>query len=244
MFKRILKICSLVILAVFVVIFVLLLLDKDYSTTEEVSLSIEEKTSPKRTYFPHEDSLRHQNLLTEFGQHKNLPKGFEIQALVALSHYPQLKNTEIDFVLRDTKGSLYSQPKVSTVLLPWKKRKYTVLIDTVKLIDYTRPTLLENLPYNAQIGVIGHELAHTIFYLDKKATRLSWTAFRYQFSEKYLTQFENETDIRTIDHGLGYQLLAWSHFQHHIKIQEGKGKRYLSPEQIEETIKNNPLYRP
>ena len=244
MFKRILKAFSIILIAVIAVVFILLLLDRHYCSPSEANLSFEEKTKPVRSYDRHTDSLRHQSLMGEFGKKKNLPKGFELQTLVALSHYPQLKNVDIDFVLTDSKGSLYSQPKLLTVLWPWKKREYVVLIDTIKLVDYVRPTLLENLPYNAQIGVIGHELAHTVSYLDKKATRLFWTAFRYQLFEEYLVKFENATDIRTIDHGLGYQLLAWSEFQHHIKIQEGKGRRYLSPDQIKVAIKDNSLYRP
>lgn len=244
MFKKFAKLLALVVVVVVVVVIILLALDNDAIPTEQAQLPPEQRMAPVEKYIEQEDSLRLEQLMDQYGTNKQLPSGFELPTLVALSHYPQLEQCSIDFILTDSKGSLYSQPDFWSVLLPWKERKYRVLIDTVKIQDLSRPTLLKNLPYNAQIGVIGHELAHTVSYLDKSSFALSWIALRYQTSEPYLQAFENDTDRRTIDYGLGYQLLAWSQFQHHIKVQEGRGDHYLSPERIETILTEHEMYYP
>ena len=95
---------------------------------------------------------------------------------------------------------------------------------------------MTNFPYNAQIGVFGHELAHTVSYLDKNALQLSWVGLKYTFSADYRQQFEQATDRRTIHHHLGYQLLAWSTLIHPKLELEGRGMNYLTPENIQHSI--------
>lgn len=240
MIKKILKISLLTALIVIGITILLLALDNEKQASEITNAP--QNIVPVKQYNKEEDKLKYDSLFNLYGKNKKLPCGFELQSLIALSHYPQLRNTNIEFRFTDSKGSLYSQMDVDALLNPWKDRKYVVIIDTVKIIEYTEPTLLENLPYNAQIGVLGHELAHTVSYLDKNGLQLAWIAFRYQTSEKYVVPFENDTERRTIKFGLGYQLLAWSEFQYDIKIKEGKSKRYFSPNQIKEEMKKYAFY--
>ncbi|MCC6279885.1 MAG: hypothetical protein IT262_04755 [Saprospiraceae bacterium] len=191
------------------------------------------------------DSLERANyndLLKEFGNHKKLPRGFELQALIALSHYPELKNTNIKFELVDVEGSLYSQPEAKSLLSPGSERTYIVLIDTIKNGNLSTLTLLKNLPFNAQIGVLSHELAHTSYYLNKSSLYLLGDMIRYGCSSSYEKKFENETEQRVIDHGAGFQLLAWSNFQYEVKIREKKGHLYFSPEKIKDILQNNHHY--
>ena len=56
-----------------------------------------------------EESGRLQQLLDEYGQNKSVPAGFELQALLALSHYPELKTVNICFLIGGVKIPLYSR---------------------------------------------------------------------------------------------------------------------------------------
>ncbi len=47
-----------------------------------------------------------------------------------------------------------------------RNRTYQVIIDSER--EGTRGALLlKNQPFNAQVGIIGHELAHTVYYLNR-----------------------------------------------------------------------------
>lgn len=48
-------------------------------------------------------------LQSEFGTNKILPKGYEVQALLALSHYPELKDIKIKFKLKRRGSPIVSQ---------------------------------------------------------------------------------------------------------------------------------------
>jgi len=193
-----------------------------------------QEVSPERF-----DSLRH-----AFGYKKQLPEGYELQALYALRHYPELREVPIRFFRSDSDISLLSQPDFESLLLPWRSRSYNVIIDTVKTEEnrWKEPTLLRNIPFNGQVGVLGHELAHIMDYLDKRGLELLWMGPKYLLSPSYREELENATDRRTIEHGLGYQLLAWSKSTRLTKTREGKGRLYLSPTQIRDIMEEYPVY--
>src|SRR5690606_30567279 len=98
------------------------------------------------------------SLTKAYGQNKFLPKGFEIATLVALSHYPELKEVNIRFILKETFIPLISRPKISSILKQKKNWEYVVIISDHSNEDM-ETILLKNLSFNAQVGIIGHELA-------------------------------------------------------------------------------------
>jgi len=157
---------------------------------------------------PSGSELSFNDLKENFGKNKELPKGYEEQALLALAHYPELENVPIRFEITETLIPLASRPDILSVLLPWKKRTYCIIISS-KSIESLEPILLQNLSFNAQVGVLGHELGHTVYYLDKASIEHAGIAARY-LTLSFRKSFERNTDQRTIEHGLGYQLLAWS----------------------------------
>lgn len=65
----------------------------------------------------------------------------------------------------------------------------------------------------------------------------------HYIKEKDIIKAENQTDLTTIEHGLGYQLLQWSKEVHDLHIADGRGELYLSPEEIEVEIGNNLTYK-
>jgi hypothetical protein len=70
---------------------------------------------------------------------------------------------------------------------------------------------LSSLNYDQQVGIIGHELAHILDYSHKSAFRIIGNGIGYLFPS-YRRKFEGATDIRTIKHGLGWQLFDFVNF--------------------------------
>ena len=231
------------ILGLSLLVLLLLALDRD---TQSADLSMEDRMSIKvhKEYSSKVDSNLYKSLKEEYGRNKTLAKGFEYQCLLALSHYPQLKETPIDFVVQPAYLQLSARPDPKTILFPWIKRKYLVIIsnDTGNEND---PILLKRTPFNEQVGIIGHELAHIVFYLDKKAMYFVPLAYKYKYRFKEFAKgFERDTDKRAIAHGLGYQLYDFAFFVRKAfgdtqeEIEEDKGGLYLSPSEIAQEMSN------
>lgn len=197
--------------------------------------------APVKAYFPHLDAPRYDSLLANYGKHKILPQNFEIQALIALSYYPELKEAHIEFRFQKTKSAHAARPDFWSIFKPKNKRKYIVFISP-EVDEHLECSRLENLNYNAQIGVLGHELAHIADYAQRDFYGILAFGIRYIFN-KTIAKIETGTDISTIDHGLGYQLLAWSEAVHEMLEADGRGERYLKPDQIKKILSEHPLYQ-
>lgn len=202
-----------------------------------------------KTYDPNMAGGKLAFLMREYGHHKTLAKGFELQCLLALSHYPELKEVPIRFVIQPAKLQLSARPDPWTLLIPWEKRVYLVIIsnDTGREND---PILLPKVPFNEQVGIIGHELGHIAFYLDKKATYFVGLGINYSFRfNQFAPGFERTTDKSAIAHGLGYQLYDFSFFvrkafgQSLRQIQSERGEIYLSPPEIAEEMAKFEFYK-
>lgn len=187
---------------------------------------------PMRTYDRADDSLQLADLRAEFGRHKTIPAEIELQALRALSHYPELRDVQVEFVFCKQKTAHSSQPKISSMFRAAKHRRYQIRVSTV-VPDFYTAGMQSQLPYNAQIGVLGHELAHTTQYLQRGFLGLLGDGMRYGCSGNYVVRTEHHTDQVAIDHGLGWQLLAWSRIARPLLEQAGRGQNYMLPSEIE-----------
>ena len=191
----------------------------------------------------------------EFKNNKTIPKEIEKQALLALSFYPELKDTKIIFRLKKRNTPLTSRPRILSVFRGKKKRAYVITISS-QAKDYLDPILFSKLPYNAQVGVLGHEIGHIIDYKKKSSFQLIGLSFKL-FNADFVDSFEFNTDQRTIEHGLGYQLLDWSIFvRKALGVIEWKGasvdleagnlpeakQRYMNPQTIRSEIQKLELY--
>ena len=172
------------------------------------------------------DSMR-----STFGVNKQLPEEFELASLIALSYYPELKETKIKFVTKKLNSTMAARPSGLNFLRRKGKRLYKVLLNNVN------PEVpLDSASFNAQIGVIGHEFGHIVDYDSKSVFKLIFNAFGYG-SKKYRAKFERATDQRTIDHGLFWQCYDFSVFvftykQANPAYLEYKKKIYMTPEEI------------
>lgn len=174
---------------------------------------------------------------------------------ISLSYYPELMNTHIVFRFRKRTTPLSSRPRISSLFKKKKNRTYVITISS-QSTQKLNPIIFSNLPFNAQIGVIGHELAHIKFYNAKNSFQLIALPFKLT-SKKFTDQFEFNTDLSCINQGLGYQLYDWSlYVRKALQIPEWKGavnlktdsaktllgQRYMNPETIEKYMKENSMY--
>jgi len=192
---------------------------------------------------------------SKFATNKKIPEAIQSQTLRALSFYPELKNARIIFRFRKRRTPLSSRPQLLSTFKKRKNRKYVITIST-KSNKKLAPILFLNLPYNAQIGVLGHELGHIAEYDTMRTGQLITLIFKL-FSSKYTDKFEFNTDLIGINHGLGYQLYDWSQYiRSALDIREWRGafddytgkqmaltkQRYMNPQTIEKFMESNSIY--
>lgn len=202
------------------------------------------------------DSLSNEklaSLYSVFGKNKSFDTVYEKQILTALSYFPELKDVKIKFRLLATNTPLSSRPTFFSLFKNSKKRNYVVTIST-NTNRYLEPILFKNLNYNAQIGVLGHELSHVSDYTKKDFIQMTNIICIEIFSKKLVDKFERSTDELCINHGLGYQILDWSKsVRENLKINYWRGannidskskrERYLNPNTIQNKIDANLLYK-
>jgi len=184
------------------------------------------------------------------GNNKKLPIGFEKQALIALSFFPELKEVAVEFEVKKDMTPLATMPSFWSIFKKPSNRTYIITISN-KTTDLFSPILLKNLSYDAQIGVLGHELSHVSDFQHYNFWDFVVHAIRYTFSQPYGDKFEFNTDYICIEHGLGYQLRAWSSdcqqldknkIMKEFNIKEWN-ERYMYPRTIDSIIAIRPLYK-
>ena len=184
----------------------------------------------------------HDSLKQNYGQHKIFIKEFELQTLIALSYYPELKNVPITFCLYNIRTTAEVRPEYFSAIKN-SNRKYIVFIS--KNV-HTEGVLLKDVSFNAQIGVIGHELAHIVDYEGRSVPSLFGLAFNYLFMKNH-AKYERSIDEQAIKRGLGWQELEFADFMENkskatARYKHFKKVNYLSSEEIEAKIAKLKLY--
>ncbi|MCE3278495.1 MAG: hypothetical protein K0S44_686 [Bacteroidetes bacterium] len=174
-------------------------------------------------------------LYKEYGRFKEIPQKYETAILKALSCFPELKDTKIQFRLKH-KGSVpyNTKPSLSSFFGQSYEREY--LIDLLE--DAEQPTfyaLFKNLTQESQIGVIAHELSHVVQYESlTKGELIKFIAF-YLIPE-FKQKIEQAADMGAIIHNCGKELLEHAIFIRSIPgyIEERPeiNENYLSPIEI------------
>ncbi len=169
-----------------------------------------------------------------YGNNKEIPARFELPALIALSRFPELKNTKIIFKSKKIKTTLNTRPTFwSLVFCKKKNRKYIIRVNNSKKDSLV---LFDPVPFNAKIGLLGHEFSHIVDYNGKKSGGVFGRGWEYRNKAKK-EQFEKEIDSITISRGLGWQLYDWSDYVLNKsnatkKYKVYKKEIYLKPEEI------------
>ncbi|MFT6838981.1 MAG: hypothetical protein ACJAUO_002333 [Sediminicola sp.] len=163
---------------------------------------------------------------------KEIPTEITEQVATALSYYPELKDVKVEFRLRKSKTPFSSKPTFFSMFKKKENRTYVVTISTGAETK-NKPILFLNLPYNAQIGVMGRELGQITTYTTKNTSQLLGTIFK-MLNTTYADEVKFNKDLICIDHGLGYQLFDWSSYvQGALDLPERRGSTDLFFTQIE-----------
>lgn len=199
----------------------------------------------ERTYREESETARLYYLREAYGRNKEYPPEYELQVLLALSHFPELKDADVHFVVKDYAFPISSIPKpLSTVRSP-ENRTYLIRIDT-EMEGPRDVLLLKNQPFNAQVGILGHELAHTVYYLERSFFGIFSDGVCFLI-RNCRNRFERETDVRLINHGLGWQRYDHSSFvragfEKAGVVSDGGGGAYMDPSELLEVMKTSGLY--
>lgn len=167
-----------------------------------------------------------------------VPDDIAEEAKIALSHYPELENTPIEFKFKKhiQKSTMQAQPKFSSVFKGRKYRSYKILIsERIKIADSVYFT--KDMPSKIMIGWLGHELGHVMDFEQRSGLNLIGFGIGYLTSKKYIRGAERRADSFAIQHGMEKYILATKKF---ILEKAGLSQKYidriknlyLSPEEI------------
>ena len=170
----------------------------------------------------------------KFATNKIIPS--EIRAL---SYFPDLINTKIDFQFKkNISGSvMQAQPKVGSLFVHAKdNRSYKIKISRYLFLE-DNPIPIEDLPKDVFLGWIGHELGHIQDYLNRSSLNLLGFGMKYYLSDAFITKAEIAADSYAVAHGLGEKIIATKNFVlNHDQIPLAYKQKiealYLSPGEI------------
>jgi hypothetical protein len=145
------------------------------------------------------------------GNNKGLPPGFEIAGAIAYSAYPELKDVEIDMVLVNGGAPMESRPLIGRLIGPRKYRRYVILLNNEQP-SYFEPILLRSLPFDAQVGILAHELGHIVYYEQLNILEFGKWGLNYLRSDDFRARHERFTDLMPVYHGLGSQIYQYAYF--------------------------------
>jgi hypothetical protein len=148
-------------------------------------------------------------LRQEFAGNKIIPKEVETEVLAALSFYPELKNTFIEFKFTHIRTTMACRPKASCVLESKETRRYIVLINKPGRDNATLSW--DEMSFNAVVGWVGHELGHIAYYRQKTVPGILVAGLRY-LHPKYKRDMERQTDMTAIQHDMGFALYEGVHY--------------------------------
>ncbi len=157
----------------------------------------------------------------------------------ALAHYPDLYDTEIHFKEKAIKTTAATRPKFFSVFKKPENRSYQIFVN-----DKNKPeksVYYKDLPYNARIGLLGHELSHILDFSKMSSMEIFGMGIKYVFSPKYRKELEYQVDQQAIEHGLGWQVYTFTDYinnksQACPEYISYKRKYYMLPEEIIEYI--------
>lgn len=206
-------------------------------------ITLEQSMSQKNEYMYLQKetfTARMEELEMRYGRNKIIPAELETECLAALSFYPELKNTTIEFKFGEMASSstMESRPKFSSIFRKREKRKYVIIIN--KKGASKLGLQWSELSFNALVGWIGHELGHILHYSNKSAGGILFMGLKY-VATNYKRKMERFTDQLAIQHNLGLALFEGTDYTLNCSnakesYKNKSKKKYLLPGEIIERI--------
>ncbi len=176
---------------------------------------------------------------------KKIPELIKKEVNFVLEHYPRLKNTSIEFIIKPSLATSFmkAQPTLRSIFVPKSKRKYRILMSNSFKVDNYTMTLKE-IPENVLIGWISHELGHVLDYENRNGFELAVFGFRYLFSQSHLREAERVADSYAVSNNMGRYILETKNFilnqaNFSQKYKERIKRLYVSPNDILVLVKEH-----
>jgi hypothetical protein len=145
------------------------------------------------------------------GKNKGLPEGFEMAAAIAYSAFPQLKDVNIDMMLTQGGAPMESTVEINTLFGSRSNRQYLILLNDAQN-SFFEPILLRSLPFDAQVGILAHELGHIAYYHELNVFEFGKWGLSYLRDDEFRASHERSTDLMAVYHGLGSQIYQYAYF--------------------------------
>ena len=171
-----------------------------------------------------------------------IPESISQEIQTALTYYPELENTPIEFRFKKKikKSTMQARPSFGSFFRNRKNRNYVILIsESFKISD--KEFLTKHIPSDILIGWIGHELGHIMDYTNRSKTNLIWFGVKYLLSDNHIVEAERAADTYAVSHNMEEYILKTKDFilnnaDIHEKYKLRIRKYYLSPEEIMDII--------
>ncbi len=107
----------------------------------------------------------------------------------ALSYYPMLQDTKIEFRFKENikKSTMQARPRFGSFFRSRKNREYVILISEKFKIS-SEEFRTRDIPSDIFVGWIGHELGHILDYQNRDKLNLIWFGLKYLFSENHIVE--------------------------------------------------------
>lgn len=180
-------------------------------------------------------------------ENKTIPPSIYQEAITALRHFPELKDTEITFRFKDNiqKTTMQAQPTWASFVKRRQHRSYIVLISRNIQIEEEHFSITD-IPSDVVTGWLGHELGHVMDYRERSSLGMLIFGIKYLFSTAHIKEVERTADMFAISHGMGDYILKTKNFiLDHVNISEKYKRRirsfYMSPEEVMELVQRGEL---
>lgn len=167
-----------------------------------------------------------------------IPDSIREEALLALSHYPELKDTRIEFKFKKSikKSIMQAQPSFWSLLKGKKNRSYFIFISESFEIEGEKFET-KNIPENVMIGWLGHELGHIMDYRNRNSFDLIWFGIKYILLDNSIREAERAADSYAVQKNMDSYILETKNFilnnTNLSEVYKDRIKKYyLSPDEI------------
>ena len=176
---------------------------------------------------------------------KIIPESIKKEVLEALSFYPELSGTSIEFKFKDNikKSTMQAQPRFTSFFRSKRHREYIILISRKIQIEGEHFTM-KDIPSDVKVGWIGHELGHVVDYSERTNVGMMLFGLKYLFSAAHIKEVERTADTYAVQHGMGDYILTTKNFildNAHLseKYKDRIRRLYISPEEVMKLINEN-----
>lgn len=101
--------------------------------------------------------------------------------------------------------------KILTLFGSAKKRVYEIRLNNAYNTPFDE-ILLRELPFDAQVGILAHELGHVVYYDRLNALEIGNWGLQYLFNEDFQSIHEKTTDLMPVYYGMGWQVYNYAKY--------------------------------